>query len=118
MSNVLASQRAPSLSLPFSLFFYPFSRPLLSLSPRRTLPLSLSRSTVKRPARRCIPRFGTPGSPMTLLSATLISMETGRLGSTTYVKRVETRAEPRGRRYLLVTVLLGQQLQGFQRRPT
>lgn len=72
---ILASQRASSLSvLTFSLFFSPFSCILLSLLPQRSLPLSLSCSTAKRPARRCIPRFGNPGSRMTLLSDRLISM--------------------------------------------
>lgn len=115
---ILASQRASSLSLlTFSLFFSPFSCTLLSLLPQRSLPLSLSCSTAKRPTRRCIPRFGNPGSRMTLLSDRLISMSwRKRFDRTTHVKIVETRAEPRGREYLLVTVLLGHPIvaRGFQ----
>ena len=73
--SMLARSLSLSLSLSLS-HLLPLFLPLLS--PRTSLPLSLSRSTAKRTAaKRCIPRFSTPGSRLTLLSR-LISNVVGK----------------------------------------
>lgn len=70
-------QSACFLSLPpqlLPLFFSPSSHALLSLSPLRSLPLSLL-SFDNEDQKRCVPRFGTPVSTSCFFSARLIEVK-------------------------------------------